>query len=51
MSLQFGPAIKLREFVKLLREKIPVLDDDVIGGPQFREKYERGPVMLSILWK
>ena len=51
LGLQFGSVIKLRELVKLLREKIPVLDDNMIGGSQFQEKYEKGLVMLSTLWK
>lgn len=51
LGLQFGSVIKLRELVKLLRERIPVLDDDMIGGPQFQEKYEKGLVALSALWK
>ena len=51
LGLQFGSVIKLRELVKLLRQRIPVLDDDMIGGPQFQEKYEKGLIVLSTLWK
>ncbi len=47
LSLQFGSVIKLSELVKLLSEKIPILDDEMIGGPQFQEKYENGLSILS----
>lgn len=51
LGLPFGSVIRLRELVELLRERIPVLDDDMIGGPPFQEKYEQGLVVLSTLWK
>ena len=47
LDLRFGSVIKLRDLVELLRERIPVLDDDMIGGPQFQEKYEKGLAVFS----
>ena len=51
LGLQFGSVIELRDLVGLLRERIPVLNDDMIGGPQFQEKYEKGLAVFSSLWK
>ncbi len=50
LGLQFGSVVKLKELVKLLSERIPILDDDTIGGPKFQEKYEKGLVELSSLY-
>jgi len=48
LDLQFGSVVKLRNLVKLLSEKIPILDDEMIGGPKFQEKYEKGLLSLSL---
>ena len=51
LGLQFGSVIRLRDLVDLLRERIPVLEDDMIGGPGFQEKYEKGLEALRRLWE
>jgi len=50
LDLQFGSVILLKDLVGLLRERIPVLDDDMIGGPGFQEEYEKGLETLHRLW-
>ena len=50
LGLQFGSVVRLEQLVKLLSERIPVLDDDMIGGSRFQEAYERGLAALSRMW-
>lgn len=47
LGLKFGSVVKLRDLVKLLSEKIPILDDDMIGGQKFQEKYDKGLTAFS----
>lgn len=42
LGLRFGSVIAWRDLVQQLAEKIPVLDDPMIGGPGFQENYEKG---------
>lgn len=51
LGLEFGSVVKLRDLVALLRERIPVLDDDMIGGAGFQERYEKGLTAISSLWE
>lgn len=51
LGLEFGSVIKLRDLVRRLAKKIPILDDDMIGGPEFQEAYEKGLLALSHLWE
>lgn len=50
LGLQFGSVVRLRPLVKLLSERIPVLDDDMIGGSRFQEAYEAGLAALLRMW-
>ncbi len=50
LNLQFGSVIKWRDLVKLLSEKIPILDA-VQQGTRFQEKYEKGLATLSSFFK
>lgn len=38
LDLEFVSVIKLEQLVKRLSEKIPTLDDDMIGSPTCQEK-------------
>ncbi|MCD4825109.1 MAG: DUF1284 domain-containing protein [Phycisphaerae bacterium] len=51
LGLQFGSVIKLRDLVKLLSEKLPTLDDEMLGAPEFQEKYAKGLAALSQQWE
>jgi hypothetical protein len=46
LGLHYGSVIKWMDLVKLLREKIPVLNDKWIGGLENQERYEKGLRML-----
>ena len=50
LGLAFGSVIGFRDLVRRLSEKIPVLDDDMIGGRTFQGAYEDGLDVLSHLW-
>lgn len=42
LGLQYGSVIKWMDLVKLLRQKLPKLNDSIIGGPGNQERYMRG---------
>ena len=47
LGLRYGSVIKLPELVRLLAERIPVLDDGMLGGMALQEAYEKGLRALS----
>ncbi|MBN1670233.1 MAG: hypothetical protein JXR37_04330 [Kiritimatiellae bacterium] len=47
LGLGYGSVIGLRELVSLLREKLPVIDDDMLGGRPMQESYEKGLAALA----
>jgi len=50
LGLGFGSVIGWRDLVGWLAEKIPVLDDPMIGGPALQENYEKGLAVFRRLW-
>ncbi len=46
LGLQFGSVVKWSELVELLRDRIPVLDDNMLGGANRQEDYEKGLASL-----
>lgn len=51
LGLEYGSVIKLKDMVDLLRERIPLLFHDLIGGAGFQEKYAQGLNEISKLWE
>ena len=51
LGLKYGSVIKLKDLVGLLRERIPLLFHEQIGGAGFQEKYERGLSEIEKLWE
>ena len=46
LGLQFGSVVRFRGIVRLLAERIPILDHDFIGGTVFQDRYEKGLTLL-----
>ena len=46
LGLEFGSVVKWGDLVKLLRERIPVLDDNMLGGAKRQEDYDKGLAAL-----
>ena len=51
LGLAFGSVVRLETLVTLLAERIPILDDGMIGGNRFQEAYEKGLAALSRMWE
>jgi len=47
LDLQFGSVIPMPELVRRLAERIPVLDDGMLGGPKMQPAYEAGLAALK----
>jgi len=50
MGVQFGSVVRMKDLVKLLSERIPILDDEMLGGAEFQKKYEKGLSALRRLY-
>ena len=51
LGLDYGSVISLKDLVNLLKQRIPFLFSDLIGGADFQKQYEKGLVEISNLWK
>ena len=51
LGLQFGSVVRLERLVELLAERIPILDDDTLGGQRLQEAYEKGLAALRQMWQ
>ena len=47
LGLGYGSVIRLPELVRLLADRIPVLDDGMLGGMSFQEAYQKGLEALA----
>jgi hypothetical protein len=51
LGLEYGSVIALKDLVGLLRQRLPVLFHDLIGGQGFQAKYEHGLTEIEKLWE
>lgn len=51
LGLDYGSIIALKDLVDLLKQRIPYLFSDLIGGADFQGQYEDGLEKISNLWK
>ena len=51
LDLDYGSVIKLKDLSGLLRERIPILFHEQIGGAGFQKEYEHGLAEISKLWE
>ena len=51
LGLEYGSVIKLKDLVGLLRQRVPILFHEQVGGAAFQEKYEKGLAEISKLWE
>ena len=47
LGVEYGSVIKLPELVSRLNQKIPVLDDNMLGGPGMQDAYDKGLAALG----
>ena len=50
LGLRFGSVVKWRDLVRMLAEKLPVLEHDFIGGAGRQEDYTKGLLFLLRRW-
>jgi len=47
LGLSFGSVVKLKDLVAMMRERLPVLDEQELGGPGFQKQYEHGLTVIA----